>query len=150
MRKVKLISGRRRDLAEEDGNVDGMHHQARRALYACDDCEEAWDMVCDSGVPSVCDLVDYGSPISAQATASLETVCNTFGGACSAAGGMEACQDQCEGDDDGECVIPLYVTLDWFADGALTEGADLDIHVIEPSGVEVSGSNLCGVSARNL
>lgn len=72
----------------------------RRRLYACDDCVEAWDAVCDDGIPSVCDLVDYGHPFSESAEASIATMCDEMGGACSSSGGDEACSGQCDEDDD--------------------------------------------------
>lgn len=78
-------------------------HTSRR-LYDCVDCIDAWDNVCDEGVPSVCKLVGYGSPITAVGVAAISTVCDTLGAACSASGGEEACAGQCEdvggGDDD--------------------------------------------------
>lgn len=78
-------------------------HVSRR-LYDCVDCVDAWDKVCDEGVPSVCALVGYGSPITAVGEAAISTVCETLGAACSASGGEEACAGQCEdvggGDDD--------------------------------------------------
>lgn len=73
----------------------------RRRLYGCDDCVETWDAVCDDGIPSVCDLVDYGSPISPAAEASITTMCEVMGRACSKSGGTETCAGQCGDDDDG-------------------------------------------------
>lgn len=74
---------------------------ASRRLYDCVDCVEAWDNVCVEGVPSVCALVGYGSPITAVGAAAVSTVCDTLGAACSASDGEEACAGQCEEDDDG-------------------------------------------------
>lgn len=116
--KVKRTSSGRRGLlvgAEgqneeaEDGLLvggDGLGllqvNDNHRRLYACDDCVEAWDAVCDDGVPSLCDLVDYGRPITSAAAASIATMCDVMGGgACSSSGGPEACSGQCESDDDG-------------------------------------------------
>lgn len=85
-----------------DGQGVRLVDDSHRRLYACDDCVEAWDAVCDDGVPSLCDLVDYGHPITSAAKASISTMCNVMGGgACSSSGGGEACSGQCEGDDDG-------------------------------------------------
>ena len=85
-----------------DGQGVKLVDETHRRLYACDDCVEAWDAVCDDGVPSLCDLVDYGHPIKSAAEASIATMCNVMGGvACSSSGGAEACLGQCEGDDDG-------------------------------------------------
>lgn len=85
---------------DNDNNTRRRRHSLRRRLYACDDCVEAWDAVCDDGVPSVCDLVGYGHPISAAAEASIATLCDGMGRACSGSGGEEACLGQCEADDD--------------------------------------------------
>lgn len=74
---------------------------ASRRLYDCIDCIDAWDNVCDEGVPSVCELVGYGSPITAVGQAAISTVCETLGAACSGSGGEEACAGQCEDDDGG-------------------------------------------------
>lgn len=79
----------------------GSSTNQRRRLYGCDDCVETWDAVCDDGVPSVCDLVDYGSPISPAAEASITTMCEVMGRACSKSGGTETCAGQCGDDDDG-------------------------------------------------
>lgn len=87
-----------------DGERAAFEHR-RRSLYACNDCQETWETVCDEGVPTVCDLVDYGSPILATAEASIATMCESFGAACSRSGSVEACAGQCEddeGDDDND------------------------------------------------
>lgn len=64
-------------------------------LDDCDDCMDVWDAVCDEGVPSVCELLDYGSPITTSGEASISTFCEIFGNACSRSGGDEACEEQC-------------------------------------------------------
>lgn len=93
---------------EEEENIDGADEGpmfGNRRLYSCDDCEGAWNAVCDEGVPSVCNLVGYGSPLSSEAAASIEIVCRVFGAACSTYGELAACEGQCEqvcDDDDGE------------------------------------------------
>lgn len=117
-RALLLADAERQDAEGEEGGggggagaADGMlvggggqselaSRTGQRRLYACDDCVEAWDAVCDDGVPSVCDLVDYGSPILPAAEASIATMCEVMGRACSNSGGTEACAGQC-GDDDG-------------------------------------------------
>lgn len=106
LKRVKLTSSGRRSLAvnERDLLVDHFDHvdygNTRRRLFACEDCVEAWDAVCDEGAPSVCELVSYGSPITDAAASSIATVCDVFGSACSSAGGTEACTGQCVEDDD--------------------------------------------------
>lgn len=92
-------SGRRASALDEDGLLVD-HGRKHRRLFACEDCVEAWDAVCGKGVPSVCELVGYGSPITDAAAASIATMCEKFGSACAMAGGMEACTGQCVEDDD--------------------------------------------------
>ena len=75
-----------------------------RRLYSCGDCEETWDAICDAGVPSVCRFVGAGYPFSAEAGASIELLCNTFGNACDDSTGDEVCEGQCvwDGDDNDD------------------------------------------------
>ena len=87
-------------LVNYENNSHPRRQRQRRRLYACGDCVEAWDAVCDDGVPSVCDLVGYGHPVSATAEASIDILCDGMGGACSGSGGEEACLGQCEAEDD--------------------------------------------------
>lgn len=103
LRKVKLTSSGRRDLVEEGGDQDAFdagNEEAsfvHRHLYACDDCEETWDVMCNEAVSTVCELVGYGSPFSQAASGSIITLCDTFGtDACSSYSGAEICQDQCD------------------------------------------------------
>lgn len=85
LRRVKLtFSTDRRQLAklvEAEGTV-GTHHdtveKSRCRLYQCGDCGEKWDTVSSGGIPAVCNLLEYGSPISAVAGASPETFCDTW------------------------------------------------------------------------
>lgn len=70
--------------------------ESRRLDFAdCSDCAEVWDALCYEGVPSVCDLVDFGSVFSTKATASIDTACDTFGPACSSYTARAACEGQC-------------------------------------------------------
>lgn len=70
-----------------------------RRLYPCEDCIEAWGSVCDEGVPSVCALIDYGSPVSEVGEAAISKMCETFGTVCDNSGGSESCAGQCEESD---------------------------------------------------
>lgn len=92
-------SSTRRALAEEE-ETDAAAIEDRRLLEFddCTSCEDAWISLC-SGASSVCDLVDFGSPFSATAVASINTVCNTFGSACVDYEASEACQDYCTTDE---------------------------------------------------
>lgn len=91
---VELTESTRRALTGEANGAAAIEGR-RLEFEACTACEEAWDALCIA-VPSVCDLVDYGSPMNAAAAASASSTCETFGGACSKYDASEACQDQCK------------------------------------------------------
>ena len=94
LKGVKRTSPTRRALLAT-GELDAAEIEGRRLDFAdCADCEEAFDAVCE-GALSVCDLEDFGYPFSAAAAASIDTVCVTFGSACSRLQASVACQDQC-------------------------------------------------------
>ena len=90
---VKLTESTRRALALDENGASTIEGR-RLEFEECTTCEEAWDALCIA-VPSVCDLVDYGSPFTSAAAASASSTCETFGGACSTYEASEACQDQC-------------------------------------------------------
>lgn len=80
----------------------GFHH--RRRLYACHDCEQTWDTVCDCGIDTVCDLVPtlgsraYRRFWTRDAKRSIRVMCRKFGKACRTSG-ERTCRGQCT---DGE------------------------------------------------
>lgn len=83
----------RRVLAEE-GN-DGAVTEGRRLEFDdCTACEDAWVSMC-AGASSACELVGSGVAFSALAAASVVTLCETFGSACTKYEASEACQGQC-------------------------------------------------------
>lgn len=108
---------------DHDGTI--MVENRRRRLYECSDCVETWDAVCTVGVPAVCDLLEYGTPISTAAAASIETFCDVFASVCSSLTATDACKGSCA---EEECSRSLKITLESFA------AADLDLHVTEPNG----------------
>lgn len=78
--------------------------QSPAPLFTCQECVEAWDAVCNEGVPSVCRVKDEEmEKFSANAAASVTTLCETLGSACSSSGGAAACAGQCD-DRPGEFV----------------------------------------------
>lgn len=94
LENVELTSSTRRHLAQE--TAEAAMVEPRRLDFAdCTDCAEVWDALCDEGVPSVCNLVDFGDPFSTGAVASMVTMCETFGSACSSSGATETCEGQC-------------------------------------------------------
>lgn len=87
--------GKRGDIAIE--------HHGRRRLYACDDCENTWDLLCDTGLPPVCALqTEYGSVFDTLGAASIDTMCSTFASACGGISAFDACDGQCEDEDDDD------------------------------------------------
>lgn len=93
LESVRLTPSSRRSLAEEEN--DAATIGARRLDFDdCTECEDAWVSLC-AGVSSICDLVDFGSPLSTAAAASVATTCETFGSACSSYDASEACEGQC-------------------------------------------------------
>ena len=90
---VELTPSTRRALAEEGHDAAAI--EGRRLDFDdCSACEDAWVALC-AGASSVCDLVNYGSPFGTAAAASIDTVCEAFGIACSKYNASEACLDQC-------------------------------------------------------
>lgn len=93
LESVELTPATRRTLAEEENDAAAV--EGRRLEFdGCTACEDAWVSLC-AGASSVCDLVGHGSPLSTAAVASIDTMCGTFGTACSTYEASEACQDQC-------------------------------------------------------
>lgn len=93
LESVELTPSTRRVLTPE-GN-DAAEVEGRLLEFDdCTTCEEAWDALC-MAVSSVCKLVDYGSPFSPRADASVDTTCKNFGSACSNYEAIEACEDHC-------------------------------------------------------
>lgn len=94
---------------EETSFGDWGVHQQRR-LYACEDCEETWEEVCETsdrqgGVGSVCELVDYyDDPIADLGQQGIDIMCDKFLGACNFFSAADACAGQCEGNTPGETV----------------------------------------------
>lgn len=93
LESVERLTSARRALTQH-GHGTAATESRRLEFENCTACEEAWDALC-AAVPSVCDLVDYGSPFGVPAAASVDTTCETFGSACSSYEAREACQGQC-------------------------------------------------------
>lgn len=95
LESVELAPSDRRALGRVDDDATRTAFEGRRLVFEdCAACEEAWDASCASA-SSVCDLVGFGSPFSAEAAASIDTTCETFGSACLSHNAVEACQGQC-------------------------------------------------------
>lgn len=92
LKRVELTPSTRRGLAQREQNVAAI--AGRRLDFAdCNVCANAWGALCAGG-RSVCDLVDYGSPFRATASASVEATCENF---CKHLTADRACEDQCTG-----------------------------------------------------
>lgn len=104
-----------------------------RRLFACEDCELAWQTVCNAGVESVCNLEDFGEPVLSAGETSIGVLCNTFGGICSQRTASEVCDGSC---DEVDCLSPLTITLEWTGGSGLSARQEpkLDLYVIEPGG----------------
>lgn len=90
LQSVELTSFTRRGLAQDE-NDTAVFRSRRLEFNDCDVCGEAWNAL-RAGAREVCGLVDYGSPFSANAAASVEATCDNFGKNLSA---DRACRDQC-------------------------------------------------------
>lgn len=83
-------------MVDDFDHAPSMHEHRR--LFACEDCEEAWDAVCGQGLASVCDLQDYGSPFLENAVTSIDNACISFAVACASfTSASDACAGQCDG-----------------------------------------------------
>lgn len=90
------------DFVETEGRLDeGISAEGasptehRHLTYACEDCEEAWDVVCGPALSYICELV--GNEIfGTVGSQSIDTACDQFGSLCGSLSAGEAC--------DGECV----------------------------------------------
>lgn len=67
-----------------------------RIGYACTDCEETWDTLCNVGLVDVCYWAGLlPGVLTVEAKTSLTTMCNKFGSACMASSSFLACGGQC-------------------------------------------------------
>ena len=84
------------DLLDESISAEGISPtEHRRLTYACDDCEEAWDVVCGPALSYICELVG-NEILGTVGSQSVDTACDQFGSLCGSLSAEEAC--------DGECV----------------------------------------------
>lgn len=133
------VEGEDAEVVEEDrfDQDASMPSEHGRPCECGSDCEEAFHTVCEAGLGSVCHLLEadfFGAPVSPALFASSVTMCETFGAACSALTANAACGSSCH------CIPSLHFSLEWFGAG------DLDLHVIEPTGIEVYYDDPYGVS----
>lgn len=91
-----------RDEEQEYPPLDLSTVERPRRLFACGVCGYTWGLMCGRGLQSVCDLVDYGSPFADSAEASISTLCDDFGGACSSFTVDQACALECEDKDEDD------------------------------------------------
>ena len=112
-----------------------------RRLYDCEDCEQTWDVLCDGGLTTVCNLEGYGSPLQPTAEMSIALFCDNFSSACAHFSASDVCDGECE--EEEECLPPLTITLEWSAgvDSEQDLSGAVDLYVIEPSGAMVFWRN---------
>lgn len=105
IKKVKCKNRGRALVAEEDQEENVVEESGmglapalildHRRLFSCEDCWEVWDFICDAGVNSVCDLVEYGDPFGEDAADAISIACDAFGDGCEETSAEEACEGQC-------------------------------------------------------
>ncbi|CAM9708474.1 unnamed protein product [Ascophyllum nodosum] len=85
------------DPIDEDIPLEDMFSTEYRRLtssYACEDCEEAWDVVCGPALAYICELT--GNAVLGTAGAqSVEIACDQFGNLCDSLSADEACKGHC-------------------------------------------------------
>ena len=84
------------DLETDETELDQENH--RRRLYACSDCENSWDTMCDTGLGDVCGVVAWGG-LTGDAKTAVKIFCTKFNKECDAAyaNGETPCADDCTG-----------------------------------------------------
>lgn len=106
-----LLGDERAEEAEFDQeDIDEEHGVTfdHRRLYPCADCGETWNILCDGGVQSICDVVG-NDVFGAKGGESVSIACETLGSACARLSANEACEDQCI--PEGQCVcVPVEST----------------------------------------
>lgn len=99
---VRIDSGARMLHTAHGGEEDAsgildVPQQRHRRLYACDDCERIWDIVCGTGLASACGPPDsFSSVFGPLATSSMVVMCSTFASLCDSTTASAACEGQCD------------------------------------------------------
>eukprot|EP00904_Undaria_pinnatifida_P013068 jgi/Undpi1/8892/HiC_scaffold_25.g11354.m1 len=85
------------DLEVDETELNQENH--RRRLYACSDCENSWDTMCDRGLGDVCGVVAWGG-LTGDAKNAVKLFCTKFNKECDAAyaNGETPCADDCTED----------------------------------------------------
>ena len=68
----------------------------RRRLITCGDCENAWNLMCDQGRPSVCALEDVDPPFEEQVETAIAILCDALVERFSAFTAEAACEGLCD------------------------------------------------------
>eukprot|EP00904_Undaria_pinnatifida_P013069 jgi/Undpi1/8893/HiC_scaffold_25.g11355.m1 len=84
----------------DERELDQEHH--RRRLYACSDCENTWNTLCNTGLADVCAVWSSGA-LKGDAKTAVKLFCKKFNKECDAASAEETCADDCTEDIPGEC-----------------------------------------------
>lgn len=120
----------------------GASRVGSRRLMECDECHETYDLVCDEGVRTVCELMADADPILAEGYDSISLFCIDFGNVCGERTADDVCGEECvDVNSDIACLPPLTIKLEWRegsepSDASIssTAGAYVDLYVIEPTG----------------
>ena len=92
----------------DERELDQEHH--RRRLYACSDCENTWNTLCNTGLADVCAVWSSGA-LKGDAKTAVKLFCKKFNKECDAASAEETCADDCT---EGEVNTYKYMLWDGF------------------------------------
>lgn len=120
----------------------------RRRLSKCDECHQTWDVVCDNGVDTVCDLKNFDKPFLSTGKVSVGGMCDDFGTLCNERTSADVCEVQCGAvEPQPECQAPLTITLEYEYTGELEIASDasdvpnLELYVLEQGGQSAYWNN---------
>ena len=85
------------DPIDEDVPFEDMSSTEYRRLassYACEDCEEAWNVVCGPALAYICELAD-NAVFGTTGAQSVEIACDQFGNLCDSLSADVACDGHC-------------------------------------------------------
>lgn len=85
----------RRELSAEGVPAEAVSSDGHRRLdYACDDCEEAWDIVCSLALTYICEL-DGNDILGTNGAQAVGIACGDFGSLCNSLSADAVCAGRC-------------------------------------------------------
>ena len=85
------------DPIDEDVPLEDMvsiEHRRMASSYACEDCEEAWEVVCGPALTYICELTG-NAVLGTTGAQSVEIACGQFGNLCGSLSAEVACDGHC-------------------------------------------------------